>query len=581
MTLTGIHETKAIGESRVWFPSVFHPNSCAGGIQSHVLEEIKTVRSLFRLLKNREFLNRENMVYLQILLKVAGRMDLVEKVIDFAKSMGDTLYYYPATREPENGYKYVKMHVEGIDFSNSDNMYIQDLKQRLSMALFVPMQFILLAGIEPSSSLLITFMVPEEYIELMVKRLTNGDRFPELHSHHIDVIKNGDKAFDITGKVEAQVVVSEQNEKLTSVYQQLDTARQNLGRSELEVVRLSEEIERIQTEDKRIRDEMENMRKQVEANDLQTEQLVNTFQQILQKQERENASGINYQELNNRVHEFKDSLLAVNETNNSKQTLKNIVNKNTELITSWMGVSFIERERGLHLALRQHFLAAKAMEAQLLTYQFLASIELDKIEQELLATVQNLQSKFKVEVVAEQRVQLNETALAILRRISPRLRFKEKNKLMKKYIWDEVDKIKEKMDLEPSFFLAGLFYKEMRTKQIVPPYEEFISGLLAEVGRDDLRTKFIDLWRGSHQQRAHSADEPVNMTSTDNEKMWSLMSKMANEVSAMHHRMMSVVGSFPTGIDSPLFDSKYFQNRDASGVGTSPNNSFAESNAHA
>ncbi|KAH3746508.1 uncharacterized protein LOC127848701 isoform X3 [Dreissena polymorpha] len=348
--------------------------SGAGGIQFHVLEEIKTVRSLFRLLKNREFLNRENMVYLQILLKIAGRMDLVEKVIDYARSMGNTLYYYPATREPENGYKHVKMHVEGIDFSNSDTMYIQGLKLRLSMALCVPMQFIFIAGIEPSSSLLITFMIPDEYVDLMEKRLKNGDRFPELHSHHIDVIQIGDKAFNITGQVEAQVIVSEQHEKLTSVYQQLDTSRQNLGRSELEVVRLSEEIERIQTEDKRIRDEMENMRKQLEAKNLEATQIVNTFQQMLQKQEKDNAIAIDFQELNNRVQEFKESLLAVTETNNSKQSLENIVNKNTELITSWMGVSFIERERGLNSAVRQHFLAMKAMEAKLHKYQFLASI---------------------------------------------------------------------------------------------------------------------------------------------------------------------------------------------------------------
>ncbi|KAH3746509.1 hypothetical protein DPMN_180917 [Dreissena polymorpha] len=141
--------------------------------------------------------------------------------------------------------------------------------------------------------------------------------------------------------------------------------------------------------------------------------------------------------------------------------------------------------------------------------------------------------------------------------------------------------MKEKMDRDPPFFLAGLFYKEIQTKQILPPYEEFVSGLLAEVGRDDLLTKFLELCRGSQQQRAQSADEPVNMASTDNEKMWSVMSKMAKEVSEMHQRMMSVVGSFPTGIDSPLFDSKYFQTRDTSGVGTSPNNLFAESNAHA
>ncbi|KAH3746588.1 hypothetical protein DPMN_180997 [Dreissena polymorpha] len=138
------------------------------------------------------------MVYLQVILKVAGRVDLVEKVIEFFREMGNTLYFYPATAEPENGYKYVKMHVHGKDFSNCTSQYIEDLRNRLSRVLFVPNQYVVIVWIEPSSSLLITFMVPAKYVELMERRLIGGDTYSELHVLGIDIIQIGEKAFNWT-----------------------------------------------------------------------------------------------------------------------------------------------------------------------------------------------------------------------------------------------------------------------------------------------------------------------------------------------------------------------------------------------
>lgn len=64
----------------------------------------------------------------------------------------------------------------------------------------LPPADLLIAGVEPSSSLLITVMIPEDYADMMERMLQRKDEFPELQEIGIDYIKIGDQTFNITGR---------------------------------------------------------------------------------------------------------------------------------------------------------------------------------------------------------------------------------------------------------------------------------------------------------------------------------------------------------------------------------------------
>lgn len=71
-----------------------------GGIGKRILESITTPLELFTILKGRCYLKRDNVVYLQQMLRKIGRKDLVRKAIDYSRSVGDVLHFYPASEQP-------------------------------------------------------------------------------------------------------------------------------------------------------------------------------------------------------------------------------------------------------------------------------------------------------------------------------------------------------------------------------------------------------------------------------------------------------------------------------------------------
>lgn len=70
------------------------------------LEKITTPLQLFKRMKGHGFLSRDNLIYLQKALMTIKRMDLVLKVVEYARQMGDTLHFYPAPDQPGHSFLY-------------------------------------------------------------------------------------------------------------------------------------------------------------------------------------------------------------------------------------------------------------------------------------------------------------------------------------------------------------------------------------------------------------------------------------------------------------------------------------------
>ena len=83
------------------------------GLGRRLLSEIKTAPELFDWLQKNNFLDRNNLLILQAVLFKLGRMDLYEKAVVYAQSIGDVVHFSPPPKEPGKTPKYANLSVNG------------------------------------------------------------------------------------------------------------------------------------------------------------------------------------------------------------------------------------------------------------------------------------------------------------------------------------------------------------------------------------------------------------------------------------------------------------------------------------
>ena len=70
------------------------------GLGERVLEKIKTPLELFDVLRQRTFVDRNNMIYLQAMLYHIGRKDLLDLAVEYAHACKDVIHYKSPPPEP-------------------------------------------------------------------------------------------------------------------------------------------------------------------------------------------------------------------------------------------------------------------------------------------------------------------------------------------------------------------------------------------------------------------------------------------------------------------------------------------------
>lgn len=71
-----------------------------GGLQKRTLSGITTAVDFFTVLKEKMYLNRENLIFVQACLWNVGRRDLHRKCVEFAKSSDKILHFYCPKETP-------------------------------------------------------------------------------------------------------------------------------------------------------------------------------------------------------------------------------------------------------------------------------------------------------------------------------------------------------------------------------------------------------------------------------------------------------------------------------------------------
>lgn len=104
-----------------------------------------------------------------------------------------------------NGYQYVQFHIEGTDFRKYKRSSLEALRMRLVQLLFVPPEYVIIAGIEPSSSLIITFMIPVRFVKYLEAAIEKRTPAKELTDFGIDMIQLNDKTVNLHGRYNSLV----------------------------------------------------------------------------------------------------------------------------------------------------------------------------------------------------------------------------------------------------------------------------------------------------------------------------------------------------------------------------------------
>ncbi|XP_052074633.1 uncharacterized protein LOC127712300 [Mytilus californianus] len=166
---------------------------CIGGPGKRTLSEMKDAIDLFTHLRQTRRLTKDNLIVLQSMLFHLHRRDLQKKVVEYARRLGNVLHFYTPSDQPENGYQHLTIHVEGT--VNFDRIKLEKLRDGVARLLCIPPQFVVVNGIEPGNSFLITFTIAEEYIDFVFEMQQGDAAF--LIAEGVDFFKVNEKVVDL------------------------------------------------------------------------------------------------------------------------------------------------------------------------------------------------------------------------------------------------------------------------------------------------------------------------------------------------------------------------------------------------
>ncbi|XP_045198030.2 uncharacterized protein LOC123552432 [Mercenaria mercenaria] len=129
-------------------------------------EEVETSEQLVDSLVQNRYISDRNIVYLQQIVRVLNKRHLLIKTIEYAdKQRQKVLHFRVSSTQTRPGYTLIKIHIEGHMCHTEED--VQNIRQNISNIVLVPLEDISVISIETTNSLLITFMLPELYAEVL------------------------------------------------------------------------------------------------------------------------------------------------------------------------------------------------------------------------------------------------------------------------------------------------------------------------------------------------------------------------------------------------------------------------------
>ncbi|XP_053397918.1 uncharacterized protein LOC123553573 [Mercenaria mercenaria] len=129
-------------------------------------DEVETSEQLVQCLLQKNYISERNIVYLQQIVRVLNKRDLLIKTIEYAQNQRQkVLHFRESSTQTRPGYTLIKIHVEGHTCNTEGD--VQNIRQTISNIVLVPLEDISVITTETTNSILITFMLPTVYVEVL------------------------------------------------------------------------------------------------------------------------------------------------------------------------------------------------------------------------------------------------------------------------------------------------------------------------------------------------------------------------------------------------------------------------------
>lgn len=169
------------------------------GIGKRVLEECDSCLALLTVLKQRGYIARDNILYLNKILYVLQRQDLLQKTVEYCNNEGNVINYYSVDRPLDFEKKQIKVHVKA-DVKNYNEEELYRLHNVVANIVCIPAEEMCISAVEPGSSFSIIFTMPKMYVDTLQSLLEKKVNLRRLTAIDVDIIIIDGKQYDVTGK---------------------------------------------------------------------------------------------------------------------------------------------------------------------------------------------------------------------------------------------------------------------------------------------------------------------------------------------------------------------------------------------
>lgn len=186
---------------------------------------------------------------LQALLFRMHRTELFELAVKYAQSTGNVVHFTKPPPEPPNGFRYVQIHIQGPNFNEYNRSSLDALRAVAARLMFVKPELVVIAGIEPSSSILITLMIPDAFVEYMRQGAEKSECIKEWTYFGVDYIQIENTKYSIPDSGKLGTEETEVQQKLKSLFQQNEDMKQKLDEQDYEILMLNRTIQELKEDE--------------------------------------------------------------------------------------------------------------------------------------------------------------------------------------------------------------------------------------------------------------------------------------------------------------------------------------------
>lgn len=448
------------------------------GIGLKVLEDIRRPLELFDILRQRTFLDRYNMLYLQAMLFHIKRKDLLDLAVEYAKSCEGIVHFKSPPTEPASWHEFVEFHVAGTDSYTTSSL--EAIRKLVATLVGKESKYVTIAGIEPSASLLITLMVPKNCIQKLEAELRLDSTVKQLVDLGIDRVKINGRTFRLkeVKSIEAESLI--QQNQLADMYKKLRTTEEHLEERELECLKLNQQLKK-------------EVVKTTEVSCRMMAVLMGTVFRAYANMQIPKLS--------------RQSALVYLQYWYRRLEEQNISKETREVISNLLDANEIA-------------VAARIQGAQTISLQDLQVASLEQAiakEREqlgLFGTIKTHLGKFQLEsqkknivqVQRTTRIQLDKYIYRVFREISDELSETERRQLIEKYTWPENESLTSQIHNRDTPLIVCLLHKECDLIGSAVDAGLFVIKLLKDVKREDLVQKFVTRMN----EKAQSSIQPTS-----------------------------------------------------------------------